>query len=145
MALCRCKGTTLQQTISSSYVTVAQVISLDGPEMESETFEADTLDNSNAGIPYRSTGRTEGGSLSGEMFLDPALAGHQNFLNLLTSPPTTSELWKIIFADTGTSEWTFSGAGLSVSPTVALADGLKASFGIKLDGLPTFPGSGSHG
>lgn len=144
MTICRCKGTTLQQTIASSFVTVAQVISLDGPEVESETFEADTLDNSSAGIPYKSTGRTEGGSLSGEMFYDPALTGHTNFINLLTSPPTTSEAWKLIFADTAASEWTFSGAGLSFSPTVALADGLKASFSIKLDGMPGFPGSGSH-
>ena len=141
MTVCICKGTSLEQTVASSFVAIAQVISLDGPDMESETFEADTLDNTNAGIPYKGTGRTEGGSLSGELFLDPALQGHNNLQYLLASPE--SEAWKIIFADAATTEWTFTGAGFSFSPTVALNDGLKASFGIKLDGMVTFPVAGS--
>lgn len=143
MAKVKCKGTALQQEIASTYTAVAQIISLDGPEMESETYESDTLDNSDAGIPYDETGRTEGGSLSGELFYDPALDGHTDLLALLTTPQ--GENWKIIFADTGTSEWTFAGAGFSFSPTVALNDGLKANFSIKLDKIPTFPGSGSAG
>jgi hypothetical protein len=141
MAKIKCKGTVLQQTLATVLTPVAQIIDLSGPDMEAETAECDTLDNSDAGIPYMSTGRTEGGSLSGNMFFDPALAGHTNILDLLTTPQ--SETWKLIFADTGTSEWDITGVGFSFSPTVALADGLKASFAIKLDGLPTFPGSGS--
>lgn len=143
MAIAKCKGTAIQQYISAAYVSVAQVISIDGPDIETETFEADTLDNTDAGIPYKSTGRAEGGSLSGEMFYDPALDSHKDFLELITNPPTDSEQWKIVFADTGASEWTFTGAGINFSPTVALADGLKAGFGIKLDGIPTFPEGGS--
>ena len=135
------KGTTLQQTVASTFVDVAQVISVDGPGMESETFESDTLDNTDAGIPYTATGRTEGGSVSGELFLDPALQGHNNLQYLLDNPG--DEAWKIIFADAGTTEWPFTGAGFSLSPTVALNDGLKASFGIKLTKLPTFPVAGS--
>lgn len=135
------KGTVLEQTVESTFVPVAQIISLDGPGMESETFESDTLDNSDAGIPYTSTGRTEGGSLSGDLFLDPALAGHNNLQYLLDNPG--DEAWKLIFADAGTTEWPFTGAGFSLSPTVALANGLVASFGIKLSKLPTFPVAGS--
>lgn len=141
MSKIKCKGTVLQQTLASSFVAVAQIIDMSGPDMEAQTAECDTLDNANAGIPYMSTGRSEGGSLSGNMFFDPALAGHTHILDLLTTPQ--SEAWKLIFADTGTSEWTFTGVGFSFSPTIALAEGLKASFAIKLDGLPTFPGSGS--
>ncbi len=145
MATVRCKGSAIKQYISSAYVAVAAVISLDGPGVESETFEADTLDNTGAGIPYKSSGRTEGGSISGELFYDPALDSHMDLLELLRLPPTTSELWQLLFADTGSSVWTFSGAGINFSPTIALNDGLKASFGIKLDGIPVFPylGSGS--
>ena len=135
------KGTVLQQTVASSFVAIAQIISLDGPGMESETFEADTLDNANAGIPHMSTGRTEGGSVSGELFLDPALQGHNNLEYLLDNPG--SEAWKIIWADTGTTEWPFTGVGFSLSPAVVLNDGVKASFSIKLDGLPMFPVAGS--
>ena len=150
MAICICKGTALQQNVAATLTTVAQVISLDGPGMESESCEADTLDNSSAGIPYKTTGRTEGGSVSGELFLDPALQGHNNLQYLLDEPrlagvaaTTETEGWNLIFADSGTTEWPFNGAGFALSPKVALNDGLKASFSIKLDGLPTFPVSGS--
>lgn len=141
MSKVKCKGTTLSQTISAVYVAVAQVISLELPDMESETYEADTLDNTSAGIPYEPTGRTEGGSCSGELFYDPALTGHKNLLELLTTP--AAEAWKITFADTGASTWSFAGAGFSFGGTVALNDGLKGNFSIKLNGLPTFPSGGS--
>jgi hypothetical protein len=132
----------LQQVVAGTvYSTVAQVIGLDLPDMEAETFEADTLDNANAEIPHKGTGRSEGGSVGFELFLDPALAGHQALLTLITTPPAigSEESWKIVFADAGASEWSFSGAGISLGGTVALNDGLKASGSIKLDGLPTFP------
>jgi hypothetical protein len=141
MSKIKCKGTALAQEIASVYTTVAQVISLELPTVESETFEADTLDNTDAGIPYQATGRTEGGSCSGELFYDPALQGHQNLTELLRVPQ--DENWKITFADTGSSTWTFTGAGFSLGGTVALNDGLKASFSIKLDGIPTYPTGGS--
>lgn len=141
MTVVRSKGTVLQQTVGTTYTAVAQIISLDLPDMEAETFEADTLDNANAAIPHKGTGRSEGGSVGFEGFLDPALAGHQSLLELLTTPPVigSEEAWKIIFADTGTTEWSFTGAGVSIGGTVALGDGLKFTGGIKLDGLPTFP------
>ena len=141
MAFVKCKGTAIQQEISSVYTTVAQVIGLDLPEAESETYEADTLDNAGAGIPYKPTGRSEGGSCSGELFYDPALTGHKSLTELIRAP--AAENWKINFVDTGTSTWTFAGAGFSMGGTVALNDGLKASFGIKLDGIPTYPSGGS--
>ena len=83
MSKWKCKGTALQQQIGGAYVAVSQIISLGGPELESETFEADCIDNADAGIPYQTTGRTEGGSLSGEMFYDPALDAHKDLLELL--------------------------------------------------------------
>ncbi len=133
------KGTAIQQTISAAFVTIAQVISTDGPGLESETFECDTLDNTDAGIPYAPTGRSEGGSFSGEMFFDPALTGHQNLTELIRLPQ--AEAWNLKFSDD--SDWAFAGAGFSLSPTTALNDGLKASFGIKLSGIPTFESGGS--
>lgn len=137
MAKIKCKGTALQQTLGTAFVTVAQVISLDGPEAEAETYESDTLDNTDAGIPYDETGRTEGGSVSGELFFDPVLAGHQAITDLLTTPAGCA--WNIVFADEAETEWPFDGAGLSFGPRVALNDGLKASFSIKLDKAVTYP------
>jgi hypothetical protein len=132
-----CKGTVLKQTITAVLVPVAQVISLDHSGMESETYESDTLDNALAGIPHAPTGRSEGGSVAGELFLDPALAGHKSLLDLITTPATC--VWNIVFADTGHTAWPFTGAGLGFDTTVALKEGLKGKFKIKLSGLPTFP------
>lgn len=137
MAFVKCKGSVLQREISSVYTAVAQVISIDLPKMASETFEADTLDNANAGIPHKTTGRTEGDSLGFELFYDPALTGHKGMLALLTTPAPQN--WRVVFADTGASTWTFTGAGFTFGGKVDLKDGLKAQCSIKLDGLPTFP------
>ena len=135
MAQLVCKGTALQQMIGTVYTAVGQLISLDLPECESETYESDTLDNTDAGIPYAATGRSEGGSLGFELFYDPALSGHQELLTLVTTP--ADESYKVVFSDA--SEWAFTGAGISFGGTVALNDGLKGSGSIKLDGIPTFP------
>lgn len=142
MAIVRCKGTALSQMAPSTlYVPMAQCISLDLPDVAEETFEADTLDNTAAGIPHKSTGRVEGGSAGFELFLDPVLESHTEFLAKLTTPLAigSEESYKFVFADTGTTEWLFTGAGISIGGTVALGDGLKMTGTIKLDGIPTFP------
>ena len=141
MAIVKSKGTTLKQKLSSVYTTVAQVISLDLPEAEVETFEADYLDQSGAGIPYEQTGRVEGGSCGFEIFYDPALAGHKALTELIRVPQ--DEDWQILFVDGSSSTWTFTGAGFSFGGTVALSDGLKATGSIKLSGIPTYPTGGS--
>lgn len=132
----KCKGTALQQLIATTYTAVAQIISIDLPDMESETYESDTLDNTGAGVLYQPTGRTEGGSMSGDLFYDPGLAGHQALTALLTTP--AAESWRIIFTNTSNSQWSFTGAGFGLGGTVALNDGLKASFSVKLSGIPVF-------
>lgn len=140
MAKIRTKGTVLQQEVSSVLTAVAQIVSIDLPDMESESYESDTLDNANAGVPYDSTGRTEGGSAGFEMFFDPALAGHRALLDLLDDPVTyVDQNWNLIFADAGTTNWSFVGAGFGLGGAVALSDGLKATCSIKMDGLPVFP------
>ena len=73
MALIKSKGTVLTLGIAGAGAAVGQMISIDLPEAEVETFEADTLDNTNAGIPYKASGRIEGGSVGGELFM--AVAG----------------------------------------------------------------------
>jgi hypothetical protein len=141
MSKIKCKGTAIQQKLASVYTSVAQVISIELPEAESETYESDTLDNTDAGIPYDQTGRSEGGSCSFEFFYDPALAGHKALTELIRAP--ADEDWKIVFADGASTAWTFTGAGFSLGGTVALNSGLKGSAKIKLDGIPTYPTGGS--
>lgn len=134
------KGTVLAESISSVYTPIAQIISLDLPEGETENVESDTLDNTDPGIPYSPTGRTEGGSLSGEMYLDPALSGHKRFTAKLNSPLTTlPQNYRVQFADSGSTQWPFSAAGVTFGATVAVNDLLKASFSLKVNGRITYP------
>lgn len=141
----KCKGTVLEQDLAGvTYVAVAQVIDIDLPDMEMETFECDTLDNTNMAIPYKATGRTEGGSFGANLFYDPDDTSHKELLSYLSTgagiiDPSVYEVrMRITFANAGTDTWTFICAGIGVGGAVALGDGLKLSITGKLDGIPTF-------
>jgi hypothetical protein len=137
MAKVRCKGTVIHQEIANTMVAIAQVISLDLPEGESETYESDTLDNTSPGIPYDPTGRVEGGSAKLEIFFDPSLAGHQALTDLLRSPAKRD--FEIVFADDATTTWAFTAAGIKFGGAVALKEGLKGTVELKLDGTVDYP------
>lgn len=136
MAKVICKGTALQQDLASTLTTIAQMVSIDGPPADVETFESTGLDSS-AGKEFDVTGYVEGGEVGFELFFDPALAGHQNLTDLITTPVV--EAWAIDFADVGLTTWTFNGILRSFSPAVNMRDGLKASGRIQLDGIVSYP------
>ncbi len=136
MAKLKSKGTVLQESISSGFTAVAQIQSLTSPAAEVGTYDATCLD-SGVGREHNITGYVEGGSVSGTLFFDPALAGHQSFTDKLTTP-THATLWKIIWPDT--TEWPFGGPLKKFGPVKAgLNDGLMADFEIKVNGLVTYP------
>ena len=128
------KGTQLQLNIATVLTTIAQVIGFTGPGPEVETWDATGLD-SGTGKEHKPTGYVEGGDISGDLMLDPALTTHQALTDLITTPASVG--WKIIFADA--TEWPFNGTLKTFEPTVDMADGLKASFGVKLDGMVVYP------
>ena len=136
MAIVKCKGTILQQEISSNYTAVAQLDSVSYEGGASSTFDMTTLDTSGAGRQHSQTGYADSGSVSFSGLYDPALAGHQAITDLITTP--AAQNWKIIFADAGASVMTLSGAGVSFDITAAMDDGLKFSSSITCTGLPVF-------
>jgi hypothetical protein len=136
-----CKGTTLKLTISTVMTPLSQVLSIDAGDMETETFESDTLENGSPGIPYTNTGRTEPGNVSGELFFDPSLASHIAYLGFISSPPTSPVAGKIVFSNAQLMAFSAVGFGLGVA--VALKEGLKGKFKMKLSGLPTFSAGAS--
>lgn len=142
MAIVIGKGSVYQHEVASTLTAIGQLYSIDLPEHAIETFEADTFDNSNDGIPYKPSGRVEGGSVTISGFLDPALASFQILTDRINAPtPANTDTGaKIIFADSGTSEWAFDTAGLSLGGTIVLNDGVKFTCTIKLDGaIESFP------
>lgn len=135
MAKVKVKGAALQQDIVGM-TTVAQLTSISLSGAESETVEADTLDNTDAGIPYEPTGRSEGGSVDFEGIHDVALAGHQAITDLITTP--ADQDWQILNADTGATTEAFTGAGVSHDRTYEQGDLVRFSGSIKVDGIITY-------
>lgn len=141
MAIIIGKGTVLKVEVASSLTAIGNLISLDLPEGAAETFEADTLDNTNPGIPKKPTGRVNGGSVGFEGFLDPVLASFQILTDLLNDPTlaTTGDGGSITFADAALTVWPFTMAGVTLGGSVVLNDGVKFSGSIELDGMVTYP------
>lgn len=136
MAIVKCKGTKLQQTVSASLVDIAQALSLEHSGSGSETFESTTLDGGTFKT-FAQTGYSNPGTVSAEIFYDPALAGHQAITDLVTTPADNA--MKIIYADTAATNQPFTSAGVEFGVTVAMADGLKASITYTVDGDPGWP------
>jgi len=130
------KGSVVKQDISSTLTAVAQVRSFSHDGAESETTDVTTLDTSGAGKEYLATGYTEGGNFEFEILLDPALSGHQALTDDLTTPAERD--YSITFADSGTTEWTFTAAGMSFGVTGQMSDALTATIGLKLDQLMAY-------
>jgi hypothetical protein len=135
MAVIACKGTVLKQTISAALVSVGQVISMSSSGAGSTSFKSQTL-SSGVGIPYTLTGYAEGGTYNFECFHDPALAGHQAISALITTPAEC--VWQVVYSDDDGTIEQFTSVDVQRGVTVNMDDGLKASYTLKVTGLPNF-------
>lgn len=132
------KGTVLEQEISSTLTPIAQVISFGHDGAEVETFDSTTLDTTGAGKEYTPTGYSEGGSVDFEIFYDVGLSGHQALTDDITTPPADGRNYNFDWTDTGASSSAFTAAGIGISITGQMNDGLKANVSLKLDQLLTY-------
>ena len=141
MAKLKSKGIVLQQTISAALTDVAQVTDIDISGEGSTDYDSTTLD----GGVYETkelTGYSTPGTVKAGLFFDPALAGHQAIVALISgvgfSPvaPQTC-VWKIKYSDSGPSSLTYTSAGVSLDQKVAMKDGLKATLTMNRTGAPT--------
>lgn len=139
MVVIASRGSVFSLEIGTVFTPIAQCLSIEGPEAETETTEADYLDNASAGIPKISTERTEPGSVSLDLFFDPILASHQALTDLLTAPSGFPVSAKITWSDAATTEWPFDIAGVSFGPSAGLSDPLKAGVKLTLADLVTYP------
>ena len=130
------KGTLLQYGTGVSpytYVTIAQRVSIDGPEIEVGTADTTTLDSSTK--TSRPT-LPDGGELSGTLFYDPQDTTHLFLFNLLATPAITP--FQLVFADTAGTKWTFMAILTKFKPNgMEVESNLGADFTIKLNGVPT--------
>lgn len=134
MAKLKGKGTVLQQTIASVLTDVAQLTDIDISGEASLDFDSTTLD----GPVFETkdlTGYSSPGTVKAGLFFDPALAGHQAMVALITTPATC--VWKIKYSDSGPSSLTYTSAGFGLEQKVVTKDGLRGTVTMNRTGAPT--------
>jgi hypothetical protein len=136
VAKVKCKGSLFKATISMSLTSIVQLTDFDLTGIEAETVEARTLDGG-VFIPKEHTGYANGGQFSANGYYDPVDSTHNFIHSLITTPADNA--CQILYADTGATTQSFTGAGFSTGITVEMADLLKVSFGCQVDGDPGLP------
>lgn len=136
MAICKNKGARLQHTVSAALADIAQLTGFQHQGSKSNTFDSTILEG---GVfkTKAQTGYSDPGTVSADLFYDPALAGHQAITDNITTPADNA--MKIIYADSGATQQSFTSAGVEFGVTVAIDDGLKGSVTYEVDGDPGWP------
>ena len=136
MSKVKSKGIILSHTVGTSLAALAQIIGFEESGAESETFDSTTLDGS-VFKSYDPTGYSEPGEVTGTLFYDPALAGHQNITDIIASPATNA--MSVTFPDAATTTKAFTAAGHAFGYAAEMNNGLVGTFKQKLTGDPGFP------
>ena len=129
------KGTVVQLSISSVFVTVAGISKIDEPDDEVQFFDGSSLDTGVGLEDGELTGHVAPGSVSGEGFADPLDSTHQALNDLMATP--SKESWKITNPNLSGYSVTFTGTLKTLKRTHAVKEGIKFNFEIKLAGLCT--------
>ncbi len=136
MTVNKSKGTDFQIYSGMAYTSVIQLLEVTAPDAEVQMFNATALDSA-AGMEYQTTGYVEGGTASASCLYDPVAASQQDITDNITTPADSTN-FKIIWSDSGATEWAFSGSVVSFTPSASLDDGLRADFAVKLNGIVTY-------
>lgn len=131
MAVLPSKGTSLLMEISSVYTAFPQITSLSISGEKVETFDSTALDGG-AQKTKANTGYVENPTISGECFFDPDSTVHSAFRTKIRTPGANN--FKVTYTDTTPTSEVFAGLGLGMDYTVAMNDGVKASFTIETTG-----------
>jgi len=133
------KGTVFKQTIASVLTPIAQVVSLEFSGAKAQTYESTCLDTAVAQT-FDLTGYTAPGSLSAEIFYDPALSGHKQLATLLgfgTTAPLQNAM-TVTYQDSAATVQAFTCASMAFGVSVDMASGLKGKIDIEITGDPGF-------
>ncbi len=127
------KGTLLKATISTVLTTIAQRVSIDGPEWTVGTAETTNLDSANK--TYRPT-LPDPGKVTGTLEFDPQDPTHLFLIGCMTTPVVV--VWNLVFEDADNTVFSFSGFLTKLKPTgMEVESNLEAEFEIQLTGAIT--------
>jgi hypothetical protein len=126
-------GTILQQSVASTFTTVAQRVSITGPGSEMGTAETTTLDST--AKTYRPT-ILDNGEISGSLFYDPQDTTHLALYALLQAVPPAAAAFKLKFTDAGATVFSFT-AILTKFETngIEVEGNLGADYTLKVSGV----------
>ncbi len=131
------KGTLLKLSIANSFTTIPCVDTINAPAMKPQVTDTTALDSA-AGMEHKPTGYVDGSTCSGSAFVDPADTVHKALLTVLAAPALKS--WEIIWSDSGTTTWPWSGTLTDWGGyTAKVGEFVKTNFEITLDGIVTYP------
>jgi predicted secreted protein len=131
-AATKAQGTLLQVQIGTAYTTINEVLSITGPTLTSDLIEVTSHSSTGAYKEYILGGK-DGGEVSFDVNYLPA--DSTGLLSMYDGQ--TIEDFKLIFTDTGTTEWTFQGIVQDFQISAEIGSQLTASCTIKVSGQPT--------
>lgn len=130
------KGFVLELEVATVFTPVAGVSRLDFPDADVQFYDGTSLDSDVSMEDGEPTGYVAPGQVSGELFVDPDDAVHQELLDLLSAPAKVD--WQITNENIADFECAFTGTLKKCTPTAAVNDGFKANFEIKLAALAVY-------
>ena len=125
-------GTTIQK---SGGTAIAEVTSISGPNITTETIDVTSHDSDNTYREYIS-GMYEGGEISIEGLLQLGNAGQSDFITDMQDG--SADTYTITYANTEASTWSASCIATAFNIVSAYDDALKFSMTLKVTGKPTF-------
>jgi hypothetical protein len=123
---------------STTFVTVAEVKSMDGPSMKGDVIDVTTHSSAASGAwREKISSLLDPGEVSFSINLVPASAGHKALLADFTGRVKTN--YKFVFPDGGSTEWAFTGYTTQFGAKAEVDGVLEADMTVTLTGAPTFP------
>lgn len=135
-------GTVLRigSTSGSGGTAIANVVSIDGPELTLETIDVTTHD-SPSGFREFIGGLKDGGEVGLELAFDPANATHRNasggLLHALLNRTVLE--YTLVLPSSPTVSWYFNALVTSFQTQAPIDDKLPANVTLKITGAPTIP------
>jgi len=128
------KGTALLVSISAVYTAIPLLKSISISGAQSQTFEANTLDQSGAYGLNEPNGYTTAPTISAEGFRDPDDTTQKFFIALLATPVATN--FKVTYTDGTPLSEVYSGTGFGFDTSAQMQDGLACTYNIQTSGDP---------
>lgn len=120
-----------------NFTTIANVYDIRGPELELRTAEVTSHSSTGGWAEYVGT-ILDGGQVTFDIGYDPADSTHDATTGLINDMENrTSRNFKVVFPDTGNTEWSFTALVTGFAPDAPVDGELRASVTLKITGQPT--------